>query len=83
MKPDSSPDKQYRTGVSISSGYYKKAKARAEALGHKGFSAYIESLIRKDLQGEVYQSQDDFVEKIADKVEARLASRRASSKPRK
>ena len=38
-----------RTTISLDSKLYEKAVKRAEALGYKSFSAYVEYLIAKDV----------------------------------
>lgn len=43
-------EKVARTTISVDQALYKAAVKRAAALGYKSFSAYIEHLIKKDLE---------------------------------
>ena len=73
MSPMKTHDpKPYRTGVSISVSLYIDAKKRQEELGMKSFSAYLESLIKRDISGPSLTEDD--IERIAARLTESLYS---------
>ena len=59
-------DGVYRTGISLSKELFERAKERQKELGLKGFSAYVEHLLKQELDGPTLSERD--IEMIAEQV---------------